>query len=402
MTRGDPLLPRSGPPVCGPWWLQPVRLFDGERLREAVALQIDQGRVSAVAPAEEAGRDGAPCWRTEWLACPAFVDLQVNGGGGVLFTQEPTAEALATIAAAHRLGGTGAWFPTLITSAPHVMEQAVDAVLAVYGRHGVVGMHIEGPHIAVEFRGAHSRELIRPFDEHTLNLLHRLRERSIPVLITLAPERLADGVLRELVNMGVRVSIGHSGATEEQTRAALREGASFFTHLFNGMPPLQTKKVGMTGIALDSAAWCGIIADGHHVDDIMVRLAVRAKREPNTLFAVTDAMPTVHGPSAFELYGARISVRDGRLIDARGSLAGVHIDMAGTLRRLVHPIGLPLETALAMVSAIPARAAGLSPEYGYLRPRSRADIALLDPGALELRQLLIDGQPVSRPAATVA
>ncbi|MHB1871115.1 MAG: N-acetylglucosamine-6-phosphate deacetylase [Steroidobacteraceae bacterium] len=392
----------NGPPASGPWWLQPACLFDGERLREAVAVRIEQGRVSAVAPADEAGRDGAPCWRTEWLACPAFVDLQVNGGGGVLFTHEPTAEALATIAAAHRLGGTGAWFPTLITSAPQAMEQAVDAVLAVYGRHGVVGMHIEGPHIAAEFRGAHARELIRPFDEHTRKLLRRLRERSVPVLITLAPERLPDGVLRELVDMGVRVSIGHSAATEEQTRAALREGASFFTHLFNGMPPLQTKKVGMTGVALDSDAWCGIIADGHHVDDTMVRLAVRAKRKPNTLFAVTDAMPTVHGPSAFELYGAKISVRDGRLIDARGSLAGVHIDMIGTLRRLVQPIGLPLETALAMVSAIPARAIGLNPEYGYLQPRSRAAIALLDPGELELRQLLIDGQPVSQPVAASA
>lgn len=393
------MLARSGPPVCGPWWLQPARLFDGERLREAVALHIDQGRVRAVAPAEEAGRDGAPCWRTEWLACPAFVDLQVNGGGGVLFTQEPTAEALATIAAAHRLGGTGAWFPTLITSAPHVMEQAVDAVLAVYGRHGVVGMHIEGPHIAAEFRGAHARELIRPFDEHTRSLLRRLRARSVPVLITLAPERLPSGVLRELVEMGVRVSIGHSGATEEQTHTALKDGASLFTHLFNGMPPLQTKKVGMTGVALDSTALCGIIADGHHVDDTMVRLAVRAKREPNTLFAVTDAMPTVHGPSAFELYGATISLREGRLIDARGSLAGVHIDMAGTLRRLAQPIGLPLETALAMVSSIPARAAGLHPEYGCLQPRSRADIALLEPRQLDLRQLLIDGQLLSPPAA---
>ncbi len=399
MTQSDPLPQCSWPPASAQWWLQPARLFDGERLRESVAVRIDQGRVSAVAPAHEAGRDGAPCWRTEWLACPAFVDLQVNGGGGVLFTHEPTAEALATIAAAHRLGGTGAWFPTLITSAPEVMEQAVAAVLAVYGRHGVVGMHIEGPHIAVEFRGAHARELIRPFDAHTRTLLRRLRERSVPVLITLAPERLADGVLRELLDMGVRVSIGHSGATERQTRAALRDGATFFTHLFNGMPPLQTKKVGMTGAALDSAAWCGIIADGHHVDDTMVRLAVRAKREPNTLFAVTDAMPTVHGPSAFELYGARISVRDGRLIDAHGSLAGVHIDMAGTLRRLVHPIGLPLETALAMVSAIPARAVGLNPEYGYLQRRSRADIALLDPSQLELRELLIGGQPVHRAAA---
>lgn len=382
----------SAPPAAGPWWLQPSLVFDGERMRRATALRIEDGRVSAIASANDSSRDNAPCWRSECLACPAFVDLQVNGGGGVLFTHEPTPAALAAIAAAHRLGGTGAWFPTLITSGPQVMEQAVEAVLAVYGQHGVAGMHIEGPHIAPDFRGAHALKLIRPFDEHTLGLLRRLRARSIPVLFTLAPERLPDGVLRELVDMGVRVAIGHSGATEEQTRAALADGANMFTHLFNGMPPLQTKKVGMTGVALDSAAWCGVIADGYHVDDTMMRIAVRAKREPNTLFAVTDAMPTVHGPTEFQLYGATIRLREGKLVDARGSLAGVHIDMVSTLRRLVQQVQLPLETALSMVSGIPARAAGLHPQYGSLLPPCRADIALLDPKRLELKHLLINGQ----------
>ncbi len=390
----------SAPPAAGPWWLQPALLFDGEGMRRDVALRVEDGQISAVAPASESGRDGAPRWCSDCLACPAFVDLQVNGGGGVLFTSQPTPAALAAIAAAHRLGGTGAWFPTLITSGPEVMEQAVDAVLSAYGRHGVAGMHIEGPHIAPEFRGAHALELIRPFDAHTLGLLRRLRERSIPVLLTLAPERLPGGVLRELVDMGVRVAIGHSGATEQQTRAALADGATLFTHLFNGMPPLQTKKTGMTGVALDSAAWCGLIADGHHVDDTMVRIAVRAKREPNTVFAVTDAMPTVHGPEQFTLYGATIRVKDGKLIDSRGSLAGVHIDMIGTLQRLVTCVGLPLQTALAMVTAIPAKAAGIDPRCGYLLPDSRADIVLLDPQKLQLKQLLLGGE-CGTPAAPV-
>lgn len=385
----------TAPPPTGPWWLQPALLFDGERLCDAMALRIEHGRVSAIAPASASGRDGAPCWRSSALACPAFVDLQVNGGGGVLFTQEPTPAALIAIAVAHRLGGTGAWLPTLVTSRPEVLEQAVESVLAIYGQHGVAGMHIEGPHIAPEFRGAHPLELIRPFDDHTRRLLHRLRAQSIPVVLTLAPELLPKGVLRELVDMGVRVSIGHSGASAEQTRTALAEGVTLFTHLFNGMPPLQTKKPGMAGVALDSAAWCGVIADGHHVEDTMLRLAIRAKREPHTVFAVTDAMPTVHGPPEFEAYGSRICVREGKLIDARGSLAGAHIDMAATLHRLVHRVGLSLETALAMVSAIPARAAGLHPAYGALLPRSRADIALLDPIKLELQQLLINGEPLT-------
>jgi len=371
-------------------------LFDGERMRSGMALRIEAGRITALRPADEPRRDAAPCWQSDCIACPAFVDCQVNGGGGRLFNNEPTAEALIAIAAAHRQGGTGAWMPTLLTSPPAIMEQAVEAVIAMHGRHGVAGMHIEGPHISPDFRGAHALDLIRPYDEHTRGLLRRLRDRNIPVILTVAPERLPSGVLRELVAMGVRVSIGHSGASERETRAALAQGASLFTHLFNGMPPLHTKKVGMTGVALDSDAWCGVIADGWHVADTMLRLAVRAKRSPGTLFAVTDAMPTVHGPPEFDLYGAKIRLREGKLIDARGSLAGVHIDMIGTLRRLVRDVDLPLETALAMVTSIPARAAGLHAEYGRLGENVRANILLLEREPLQGRCLIIDGVVADR------
>ena len=367
-------------------------LFDGDRVRGGMALRIEGGRITAMAPATESRLHAEPRWQSDCMACPAFVDLQVNGGGGRLFNNAPTPEALMSIAAAHRRGGTGAWLPTLLTSTPAVMEQAVEAVLEVYGQHGVAGMHIEGPHISPEFRGAHALDLIRPFDEHTRGLLRRLRDRNVPVILTLAPERLPPGVLRELVAMGVRVSIGHSGASERETGAALAEGASLFTHLFNGMPPLRTKSVGMAGIALESAAWCGVIADGWHVDDTMLRLAVRAKRTPGTVFAVTDAMPTVHGPPEFELYGATIRLRDGKLIDARGSLAGVHIDMIGTLSRLVRNVELPLETALAMVTSIPARAMGLDADYGHLAANARANILLLDPEQLQVRHLIVEGR----------
>lgn len=396
LSPSDPAAADGDPRPTGPWWLQPAMLFDGERLLSGMALRIESGRITAVRSADESRGDTAPRWQSDCIACPAFVDCQVNGGGGRLFSNEPTPEALIAIAAAHRKGGMGAWMPTLLTSPPAVMEQAVEAVIAVCGRHGVAGMHIEGPHISPDFRGAHALELIRPYDDHTRRLLRRLRDRHIPVILTVAPERLPPGVLRELVAMGVRVSIGHSGASERETRAALADGASLFTHLFNGMPPLTTKKVGMTGVALDSAAWCGVIADGWHVADTMLRLAVRAKRSPATLFAVTDAMPTVHGPPQFDLYGATIRLREGKLIDARGSLAGVHIDMIGTLRRLVGAVALPLETALAMVTSIPARAAGLDGEYGRLGENARANILLLAREPLQGRCLIIDGVVADR------
>lgn len=378
-------------PAAGPWWLRPAKLFDGMRLRSAAALRIDSGRVTAVVETSGPGAALSPCWESECIACPAFVDLQVNGGGGVLFNNEPTPAALTAIAAAHRTGGTGSWLPTLLTTTPEIMTKAVEAVLAVYGQHGVAGMHIEGPHISPDYRGAHALEYIRPLDEHTWSLLRRLRARDIPVILTVAPERLPQGALADLAAMGVRVSIGHSAATEQQTRDALAAGASLFTHLFNGMPPLRTKQVGLAGVALDSPAWCGIISDGHHVADTMLRLAVRAKRGPGLLFAVTDAMPTVHGPPEFQLYGQTLRLHEGRLIDARGSLAGVHIDMIGTLRRLVQEVDLPLETALAMVTSAPARAAGLHGGHGFLVADSPANILLLDPETLSIRHMLLNG-----------
>jgi N-acetylglucosamine-6-phosphate deacetylase len=385
------------PPARGPWWLRPAKLFDGTRMREDVALRIDSGRITEVVAAPgwcEASRvrgDAIPRWQIECIACPAFVDLQVNGGGGVLFNNEPTPEALAAIAAAHRKGGTGSWLPTLLTTTPDIMTRAVEAVLATYGQHGVAGMHIEGPHISPGFRGAHALEHIRPLDEHTWALVRRLRAREIPVILTLAPERLPPGALADLVALGVKVSIGHSGATERETRDAFAAGVSLVTHLFNGMPPLRTKQVSLPGIALDSGAWCGVIADGHHVADTMLRLAIRAKRGPGMLFAVTDAMPTVHGPHEFKLYGKTLHVHEGRLIDARGSLAGVHIDMIGTLRRLVEAVELPLETALTMVTSAPARAAGLQSRCGILAANAPADLLLLDPDGPSIRHMLLSG-----------
>jgi N-acetylglucosamine-6-phosphate deacetylase len=368
-----------------PWWLCPAQLFDGDRLHADVALRIEGGAIADIAPTAELASSSIPVQRSDCIASPAFVDLQVNGGGGTLFNNDPSPTAIATISRAHQLGGTGAWLPTLITTAPEIMTRAVDSVIEVYGQFGVIGMHIEGPHISAQYRGAHALAHIRAFDGHTQNLARRLRERGIPVVLTLAPECVSGVTISELIGMGVNVSIGHSGASPQQTREALSRGVNLFTHLFNGMPKFQTKNVGMAGVALDSPAWCGIIADGFHVDDLMIKLAVRAKRGPGTVFAVTDAMPTVHGPSEFDLYGTSVRLQDGKLVDSRGSLAGVHIDMIGTLRRLVQNVGLSLETALSMVTSGPARALGLQDGVGTLRKGAAAHFLLIDPRELTIR-----------------
>lgn len=361
------------------WWLVPDQLFDGERLTSGTALRIKGDRIDGLYPKEEAGRDGLPVWQTAALATPGFFDLQVNGGGGVLFNADPTPEGLRKIAEAHRESGTTSLLPTLITDAPQVMERAVTAILETVGRHGIEGLHLEGPHISLERKGAHDPRFIRPIDDHMLSQVRRLRQADIPVLLTLAPECVPPGTISVLTAFGVVVSLGHTAADARITRAAIAEGARSVTHLYNAMTPMTSREPGVVGAALDSDLYCGFIADGHHVDDAVLRLAIRARPVADRMVVVSDAMPTWNGPDHFTLYGETIHVRAGKLVNRLGSLAGVHIDMARSVRRLIAEIGLPPETALKMATANPAHLMGLQSRIGCIRPGMAADILLLPP-----------------------
>lgn len=361
----------------GRWWLAPRRLFDGDAFHKDVCLLIEDGHIATIAPAALAGNDGAPVWRSDDLLVPGFVDLQINGGGGTLYNTDPTPEGLAIIARAHRQSGTTALLPTLITDAPEVLDRAVDAMLVAFGRNGIAGIHIEGPHISIERKGAHKPAYIRPFDQRTMAAVNRLRQANIPVLLTLAPECVPNGTISALVGMGVVVSLGHTAADTATVRLAIAEGARSVTHLFNGMTPMSSRDPGVVGAAIDSAIYCGIIADGYHVDDAMFRLACRARPMAGRMVLVSDAMPTWAGPDSFDLYGETISLQDGRLINTIGSLAGVHIDMARSLARIVNEIGLPLDQALRMATSTPAELMGFD-GIGVLRPGKPLNAVLMD------------------------
>lgn len=359
------------------WWLAPKQLFDGETLCKDRALRIASGRIDGLFPASEAGKDGLPVWRTNGLAVPGFFDVQVNGGGGVLFNADPTAAGLRAIAAAHRPGGTTALLPTLITDAPEIMDRAVAAMLDAVGHDGIAGIHLEGPHISIERKGAHDPRFIRPFDDHTLAVVRRLRAAGVPVLLTLAPECVSPGTIAALCAIGVVVSLGHTAADAATTRAAITEGARSLTHLYNAMTPITSRAPGVVGVALDSDIYCGFIADGHHVDDAVLRLAIRSRPVADRMVLVSDAMPTWNGPDRFTLYGETIRLDGGKLVNGIGSLAGVHIDMATSLRRLVTAVGVPLEAALKMATANPARLMGLEDRIGFLKAGMPARIALV-------------------------
>lgn len=293
------------------------------------------------------------------LLMPGCTDLQVNGGGGVMLNSSPTADGLRQIAKGHRSKGTGWILPTVITDAPEIMTAAVDAVLEVYPNEGILGLHIEGPHIAPERRGTHAERFIRPLDQATVEQVRRLRDRDIPVKLTLAPERSDPDLMRDLVAMGAILSIGHSAATGDQVQEALSLGATCFTHLYNAMPPMTSRAPGIVGTAICSDAYCGLIADGIHVSWEMARIACAGRPRPDRMFLVSDAMSTVGGPDHFELYGQTIHVKDGALVNAEGSLAGAHIDMVASLANAHHHMGLPLEQALAMATDTPRDLLGL-------------------------------------------
>lgn len=366
-------------------WVAPARVFDEERLREGLALRLDGGRVAEVAPLDP--RMGAAA--LAGTVTPGFVDLQVNGGGGVLLNAEPTLAGMEAIAAAHRRFGTVAILPTVITDAADVLERAAEAALAARGRPGLLGLlglHVEGPHISLKRRGTHAAEFVRPLDERTLAVVRRLRSAGVAVMVTVAPEVVGPKGVAELAGTGAVVSLGHSDADAETTRAALAAGASCFTHLFNAMPPLLHRAPGMVGAALNSHAPVGIICDGVHVEDEVVGLACRARPAPDLLFLVSDAMPTVGGPPHFRLYDVDLRVEDGRLVNAEGSLAGAHVTMAEGVARLVGRVGLPPEVALRMAVTVPARVIG-RPDLATLEGRALGDVLLLD-GAWEVRGTL--------------
>jgi N-acetylglucosamine-6-phosphate deacetylase len=370
--------------------LSGARIFDGESTREGQAIVIAGGRIEAMVPAGQAAsiecRDLG-----NGLIAPGFIDAQVNGGAGVLFNEEPTADGVRRIAEAHRRFGTTGLLPTLITDTPEVMRRAVDAVATACRTNvpGVLGIHFEGPFIDRKRRGAHPEVLIRPMTAEDLAFFGNLDCGT--VLVTLAPSRVPPALVAELTAAGVIVSLGHAEATADETAAALRAGATGFTHLYNAMSQLGHRAPGMVGAALaDRESYCSIIADGHHADPIALKVAISAK-PTGRMFLVSDAMPTAAGgPDRFSLQGREVRLEAGRLTLPDGTLAGSNLTMDAAVRYCCRQLELPLEEALRMASLYPARFLGLEDERGRIAQGYRADLVHLSEN-LEVLETWIGG-----------
>lgn len=377
------------------------KIFDGSRLHDDCAVVFQGARIIGIAP--QAAVPGSTVVRRlpygAWLA-PGFIDTQVNGGGDVLFNDEPSPEGIAAIVKAHRRFGTTALLPTFLSDTRENMRRAWSAVKAVLGAEpGVLGIHFEGPFLSPERAGVHDPRLFRSPEPADLELLRPLP--GAVTLVTLAPEQVAPRFIRQLATAGTRVSLGHSMATYAETKAAIFEGLTGFTHLFNAMRPLASREPGPIAAALeDPEVWYGMIVDGHHVAPAMLQLALRGGGRP---MLVSDAMSPVGGSrTAFSLYGSDIIARGPCCYTRDGTLAGTALDMASAVRNCVRLLGLPLTEALRLAGFAPAAFLGLDDRLGRIASGYRADMVAIDPEVVEVLTTWVAGEEMPVPGAVNA
>jgi len=369
--------------LAAPW------LCDGVREHAGAALIVAGGRVADIV-ARDALPPGIPCEDfDDELIAPGFVDLQVNGGGGVMLNDAPTVETMARIAAAHAAFGTTSILPTLITDCDSATEAVIAAAQAAVaeGVAGIAGLHLEGPHLDPAKAGAHDPASIRPMGAADIDRLCDAAAKLPVLMVTLAPGAATPAQIARLAAAGATVSLGHSAAGFDAARSAAEAGASCVTHLFNAMSQVTARDPGLAGAALALPGLsAGLIADGIHVHPAVMAAALRAKAGPGEIFLVTDAMATVgSGITGFRLNGRRVLRSGGRLTLEDGTLAGADLDMLRAIRTVMAAAGLSLVEAVRRATAAPARAVGQGGRLGLLRPGGPADAVWIAPDAAACR-----------------
>ena len=335
-----------------------ARILEGGTLLKDHALLVLEDGTTRILPQHQLPPSCRTVASGGGIVMPGFVDLQVNGGGGVMFNDAPHIDTLRTIAAAHHGLGTAAILPTLITDTPDHTCAAIAAVRAALDQKvpGIAGLHLEGPHLSLARKGAHQAALIRPMTPEDLAQLLHAADHIENLMITVAPESVSPPQIAALAAAGAIVSLGHSDCDYETAMAAFDAGATCATHLFNAMSQPSARAPGLVGAALDhGGVSCGLIADGVHVHPAMIRVALAAKSGHGEMFLVTDAMATAGSDiTGFTLNGREISRDMGRLTLADGTLAGADLTLLQAIRYMVNVVGQPLESALASATSIPA------------------------------------------------
>lgn len=346
-------------------------VFDGTTLHPDTALTVEGGHVTDSAGTETVFLDGG-------YLLPGLLDLQVNGAGGRMIAGDTTPADLAAFCETHaRLGATGV-LPTLITDTAGATAALIDAAVRARGTPGLLGLHLEGPHLDPRRKGAHDPALIRPMTDEDLNRLCDARRRLPALLTTVAPEAVTPDQIATLARAGVIVALGHSDCSHDTARAAFAAGARCATHLFNAMSQLGNREPGLAGAAMTSGVYCGLIADAIHVHPAAMRVAMAAS--PDLIYLVSDAMaPAGSTVSEFRLGGRRLLRHDGRLTLEDGiTLAGADLTLPQAIANMIAHVGTPPATAFAMATSRPAALLGRS-DLGHLGPGAVADFVHLGP-----------------------
>lgn len=336
-------------------------------------VRIANGRIESIILGEVEARASIYLPAGAILA-PGFIDIQVNGGGGVLLNDHPTEAGVRRIVETHRKAGTTGCLPTLITDRSEVLEQLAAIARVCLQIPGVLGFHLEGPALNRSRKGIHPESEIRLPNPRDLSAIKSFGAcgRS---LVTLAPETVPPSMIDELIGAGLRISAGHSDATAAEMEQAANLGVSGVTHLFNAMSQLNARQPGLVGATLlDGRLFAGIICDGIHVDRTSLRIAFRSKGR-DRLMLITDAMPLVGtNDRQFTLHGRSITLDGNRLTGPDGTLAGAHLTMIEAVRNAVTLLEIPLVDALIMASRTPAVFLGLESQLGLIAPGYRADL----------------------------
>ena len=372
------------------------RIFDGSTFVEDRALLVADGRIVAIVPAHQVPAGTTEIDASGMIVSPGFIDLQVNGGGGVLFNNDPTVGGIQTICSAHARFGTTALMATLITDTPEVGASAISAGIEAHRQRvpGFLGLHLEGPHLSVARKGTHDPSLIRPMTDIDLARLIDAAGLFGKAIATIAPESVSCEQVTRLVEAGYVVSLGHTDTKASTATAYVAAGASMTTHLFNAMSQMVNREAGLVGTALaDGRLSSGMIADGFHIDPTVMQVALHAKQGPGRIFLVTDAMSTIGtDQTSFELTGRQVYRSGGRLTLADGTLAGADIDMLSCVLFVHERLGVPLGEAINMASRYAAEAVGCATK-GHLAAGMDADFLLLR-NDLSLAATYIDGNCV--------
>ncbi len=345
------------------------RIFDGRRLWAGHAIRFVDGRAGEFGPEAEVPKDGEVVDLSGDFLTPGYVDLQVNGGGGVMFNDDPSVDALRRIAMAHRGLGVSLLLPTLISDSAEKTRAAIESTIKAVqkGVPGIAGLHLEGPHLSIARKGAHDPAFIRPMEQDDLETLIAASS-LLPVLkVTVAPESVTEEQVSALARAGVLVSLGHSDASLEVCMRYFAAGARCVTHLFNAMSQLGNREPGLVGAALaNGRVSAGLIADAVHVHPETIRTAWAAKEGPGRMFLVSDAMAVAGTDlTEFELGGRSIQRRAGVLTLQDGTLAGADLDLTSAIKVMVEKVGVSLEAALQAATSHPAAMIGI--------PRAKAD-----------------------------